>query len=456
MATLKENMEAIKLEKDTNLLPEHLKAGVTCLGVTGIMAEGVKLFETKEAMQADTTAKEEDIAIVHKTWGIAVTESGSFNGQNAIYFPKEVVSELVATLPITGSNLFRIITQNATVVITITEQNVSFNVTCEAYPMLDEYTTINIIYTKTNTGAIRTEINDGAGNVIEDTYDYIYVNTGGGTNWSSFWTDDINQFWHKITGKVVVGLYKFENEWIELPLAYSASTKDVSWSTLGDNVRYDNSNTFLGNNGFENGTLGKKGTITEDNWQTSLGITVSNNLQAMIDKLPDTNYSSTMQYTLVGFPVRSDGTSVIKFPSSTFSFNGNNNISYIPALNLGSVTNLYQSFIVCKQLLGVGKMDTSNVTNMRQTFMECSRLEDVAELDASKVTNMTYMFNLCPNLTDESLNNIMAMCSKATAYIDNGQYLTLREMGLSETQAQRCTTLSNYEAFTAAGWTTGY
>lgn len=416
----------------------------------------IKLFSTIEQMNSSTGNNANDLATIYKEQGIPVTESGSFNGQNAIYFPKEVISEVVATLPITGNNLFRIITQNATIVVTITEQNVSFNVVCASYPVLDKYTTINITYTKTDSGAIRTGLSDENGNIIEDTYDYIFVNTGSGKNWSSFWTDDINQFWHKVTGKVILGLYKFEGEWLELPLAYNVSAKDVSWSTLADGVRYDSSNTFLGNNGFENGTLGKKGTITEDNWQTSLGITVSNNLQAMIDKLPDTNYSSSMQKTLVGFPVRSDGTSVIKFPSSTFSFNGNNNISYIPALNLGSVTNLYQSFIVCKQLLGVGKMNTSNVTNMRQCFMECSRLEDVAELDASKVTNMTYMFSYCPNLTDESLNNIMAMCSKATAYINNGQYLTLREMGLSETQAQRCTTLSNYSAFTSAGWTTGY
>lgn len=416
----------------------------------------IKLFSTIEQMNSSTGNNANDLAIVYKEQGTPVTGSGSFDGENAMYFPKEVTSELVATLPITGSNLFRIITQNATVIITITEQNVSFNVVCESYPMLDKYTTINIIYTKTNTGAIRTEINDGNGNIIEDTYEYIYVNTGSGKSWSSFWTDDINQFWHKGTGKAILGIYKFKDEWTELPLAYKASAENVSWSTILNNVREDNLNTFLGNNGFENGALGKKGTITENNWQTSLGITVSNNLQAMIDKLPDTNYSSTMQKTLSGFPVRSDGTSVIKFPSSSFNFGGNNNISYIPALDLGNTTSMYQSFIICGQLLGVGKMNTSNVTNMRQCFMECSRLEDVAELDASQVTNMTYMFNLCPNLTDESLNNILAMCSKATTYIANGSYLTLREMGLSEEQVQRCKALSNYSACINAGWSTGY
>lgn len=32
MNELQEKLNAIKLDKDTNLLPENLKAGVTCLG----------------------------------------------------------------------------------------------------------------------------------------------------------------------------------------------------------------------------------------------------------------------------------------------------------------------------------------------------------------------------------------------------------------------------------------
>ena len=69
MATLKENMEAIKLEKDTKILPENLRAGITAFGVEGILQEGstdipVKLFKTEEEMQADTSAKQDDLAIV--------------------------------------------------------------------------------------------------------------------------------------------------------------------------------------------------------------------------------------------------------------------------------------------------------------------------------------------------------------------------------------------------------
>ena len=66
---------------------------------------------------------------------------------------------------------------------------------------------------------------------------------------------------------------------------------------------------------------------------------------------------------------------------------------------------------------------------------------------------MTLIFKDCPNLSDESLNNILAMCKNATSYTNTK---TLAYIGLTSAQATKCTTLSNYSTFTAAGWTTGY
>ena len=63
------------------------------------------------------------------------------------------------------------------------------------------------------------------------------------------------------------------------------------------------------------------------------------------------------------------------------------------------------------------------------------------------------MFSGCTSLSDESLNNILAMCKNATAYTDTK---TLKYIGLTPEQANKCKTLSNYQAFLNAGWTTGY
>lgn len=38
---LQENLDAILLDKNTNLKPENLKEGVTCLGVDGTMQSGI-------------------------------------------------------------------------------------------------------------------------------------------------------------------------------------------------------------------------------------------------------------------------------------------------------------------------------------------------------------------------------------------------------------------------------
>ena len=86
-------------------------------------------------------------------------------------------------------------------------------------------------------------------------------------------------------------------------------------------------------------------------------------------------------------------------------------------------------------------------------FKNCSKLTTIPLLDTNKVTYMQNMFFGCTNLTDESLNNILAMCTNATSYTNTK---TLKYIGLTSDQANRCKILSNYSAFTSAGWTTGY
>ena len=107
----------------------------------------------------------------------------------------------------------------------------------------------------------------------------------------------------------------------------------------------------------------------------------------------------------------------------------------------------------CRKLIAVPQIDTSNVTNMNYMFQNCLSLETIPLLDANKVTSMQMMFSGCTKLTNESLNNILLMCANASAYTGTK---TLKYFGLSEEQATRCQSLSNYSAFTAAGWTTGY
>ena len=73
MTELEQKLRDIADEKDLKILPENIKKDVEIFDVTGTYegsgssGEGVKLFTTEEEMQADSTAKEGDLAIVYKS-----------------------------------------------------------------------------------------------------------------------------------------------------------------------------------------------------------------------------------------------------------------------------------------------------------------------------------------------------------------------------------------------------
>lgn len=127
--------------------------------------------------------------------------------------------------------------------------------------------------------------------------------------------------------------------------------------------------------------------------------------------------------------------------------------------------------------------DTSNCQLFTYMFQSCSFLETAPNYDLSKARYCSYMFyacyglknvpvyNLsasnfnnsghnnmfqyCTALTDESLNNIMATLLTIRTTLGTVSK-TLKYAGLSSDQATRCQSLSNYQAFIDAGWTTGY
>lgn len=138
----------------------------------------------------------------------------------------------------------------------------------------------------------------------------------------------------------------------------------------------------------------------------------------------------------------------IKFSSSTAT-----NMSWLTNVDISNVTSMGNLFYSCSQLTVVPVLNTSNVTSMNQLCYACTRLTTVPALNTSKVTDMANMFYNCSRLTNTSLNNILAMCIGATSYTGTK---TLKKIGLSQTQAETCQTLSNWNAFVAAGWSTGY
>lgn len=122
-------------------------------------------------------------------------------------------------------------------------------------------------------------------------------------------------------------------------------------------------------------------------------------------------------------------------------------------LNSIHVTNMPYMFMNCTNLKTISLFDTSSVTNMDRMFYSCTKLTTIPILNTNKVTSMSRMFNSCSSLSNESLNNILQMCINAVSYTGTK---TLAYLGLSSAQATTCQTLSNWNAFVTAGWSTGY
>ena len=129
------------------------------------------------------------------------------------------------------------------------------------------------------------------------------------------------------------------------------------------------------------------------------------------------------------------------------------NLENLPLINTGNCTNMRLTFSGINTLKEIPSIDTKNVTDARDMFSSCGVLLKIPQLNLIKLQYAKSMFSGCDMLSNESLNNIMASLITAQTYAGTK---TLKDIGLSQTQATTCTTLSNYQDFLDAGWTTGY
>ena len=125
----------------------------------------------------------------------------------------------------------------------------------------------------------------------------------------------------------------------------------------------------------------------------------------------------------------------------------------IPLIDTSNATVFQGLCRDCSSIKSLPPFNTPKLETMNNAFLNCSNLETVPILNTSKITIFTNAFSNCPKLTNDSLNNILAMCAGATSYKGTK---TLQYIGLNSTQATTCTGLSNWASAQSAGWTTGY
>lgn len=213
--------------------------------------------------------------------------------------------------------------------------------------------------------------------------------------------------------------------------------------------------TFMGKNGVETGTLA----VDVSNSFADTNAKLYNDIQNIYSNMEPrvlTDSDKTIDKNIYFIPTNNKGEVLLDTSNVTNMsqmFRACKNIKDIPLLNTSNTTDLTMTFFECSNLKRISLLDTSKVTSLFDTFAGCTNLVDVPLLDTSNNTSFYETFGECTSLSEESLNNILMMCTNATKVTSDK---TLKYIGLTSEQATKCTTLSNYSAFTAAGWTTGY
>jgi len=174
------------------------------------------------------------------------------------------------------------------------------------------------------------------------------------------------------------------------------------------------------------------------------------------------------------------GLNAPKCNSIGYVFNDCSSLEVMPIMNIAPNCSASYAFQNCYNLVDISNWANISPNNTTYTFRNCYNitsypicnhdyddrcygmfygcrsLVDVPFFNTALIygDGMKDMFFGCQSLSDESLNNILAMCVNAVKISSSNR--TLKYIGLTQEQATRCTTLSNYATFTAAGLTTGY
>lgn len=113
---LQENLDTILLDKNTNLKPENLKAGVTCLGVDGTMQSGI---DTSDANATASDIAQDKTAYVNGkkiTGTLKKLFELSYIVNNVVWTDETDLEQLRLDIPLLGDGIV-ISNQTKTVVI---------------------------------------------------------------------------------------------------------------------------------------------------------------------------------------------------------------------------------------------------------------------------------------------------------------------------------------------------
>ncbi len=132
------------------------------------------------------------------------------------------------------------------------------------------------------------------------------------------------------------------------------------------------------------------------------------------------------------------------------------NLTNIPNFNTNNVTDMCQIFYGCQNLTNAPNFNTSSVINMSVMFFNCRNLINISGFDASNVTNMGNMFYDCYNLSQNSLQNIIQSIPSRTQIENTTPTTNLQYLGLTINQINNLSTYYKQMAADKGWYVEGY
>lgn len=130
---------------------------------------------------------------------------------------------------------------------------------------------------------------------------------------------------------------------------------------------------------------------------------------------------------------------------------------YNPPKKFGSARAMFKN---CISLTTIPAFDFYNLDNMYQMFYGCTNLVNLSRfyIVQGGVGNMQDAFTGCNSLSDASLNYILELIVRLESGFSSLPHpRTLKTIGLTAEQVERCKTLSNWSTFESMNkWGTGY
>ena len=415
---LQNNLNEIEKQKNAYIIPENIKKDVSIFGVTGILegSSGIKHFETVEEMNASEGNNDGDLALIYNTSIADVPDEVYIDNVVFPYTDITLDSALASDFYWSGEfspEDYPPLSSGITLTSTYFEANFSFYSGGEVHIKFESTDGLNYTRTESESGDLDIE-NGFSFNPSGDHVNAMLVSGNYGYPDDEGVDQNIHKF-IKTKKSIFSGLYEFRGSmW---------SLAKTQFDVVASNVL---NGEFYGRDGVAEGTLGITTNIESD--------------EAMYPKVVALSTLSKMAL--------SDSTTYF---GSHIAYR--EDITILPEITFPNVKNLSYGFSNMSNLKTVLGIDAPIATNVNQIFRTCNSLEHILSINLPNITNIDSMFQYCGKLSNASLDNILDMCVKATKVTENK---TLKYIGLTSSQATKCQSLSNYQAFIDAGWTTGY